>query len=82
MRKAAKFAYALKKLKRIRLFLHVTAKEAADSFMLDALKLGSTAKSKKKSRELFKATILQNLNAKYANSLSLRSSSTRRKIWR
>lgn len=82
MRKAAKFVYALKKLKRILLFLLATAKEAAGSFTLDALKLGSTAKSRRRSKVLFKATISQNLNVKYANSLSLRSSSTKIKIWR
>lgn len=50
MRKVAKFVYALKKLKRIHLFLLATAKEAADSFTLDALKLGSTVKSKRRSK--------------------------------
>ena len=66
----AKFVSAVKKLNLILSFLLAIAKEVADSFMLDASRLGSTVKSRKKSKESSKATTSLNLSVKYANSPS------------
>ena len=77
-----KFVSAVKKLSLTLLFLLVIAKEVADSFMWAVSRLGSTVKSRKKSKESSKATTLPSLSVKYVNSPSRKLSGSKTKIWR
>lgn len=78
----AKFVSAVRKLNLIPSFLLAIAKEVADSSMLDASRPGSTVRSRKKSKELSKATTSLNLSVKSANSHSHKLSGSKIKTWK